>query len=326
MFALAHEIGDSEIGGLAVVKALPAEIEWVDVIVPRQEVDSGGVWFEPDGLAEAMEQFQARQEAGDYEDGCELRGSWHSHGKMGVFFSGDDKDVIAKYGEAGTPWLSSIIINHKGEIKARLDHWKLPDPIGPAYWEDVEVKILAHPSDNSAQMARDIVKDRVEKRKYTTTKYSKNGSTPTKGDSQKQQKPGGGTNVTTKQPVELPPPKGDSLGDSSVTLPEGDEEGVLKRFSPDELYSLGIDTDDVAWEIDKDGELIGWDLASNSCLLLATRLAEIDRFDQTVLADLEVLHDQIYERGNGGSLVWTASVKVLIEEHGLVDALAGLGC
>jgi hypothetical protein len=40
---------------------------------------------------------------------------------MGVFWSGDDKDMIAKMGSTGTPWFLSVVSNKKGEHKGRFD-------------------------------------------------------------------------------------------------------------------------------------------------------------------------------------------------------------
>lgn len=60
---------------------------------------------------------------------------WHSHATMTAFFSGTDTGTIEKSTEF--PYLISLVTNHAGDIKCRLDVF---DPI--RYHEDLQVETL----------------------------------------------------------------------------------------------------------------------------------------------------------------------------------------
>jgi hypothetical protein len=116
---LAHE-DDAEIGGYVQMTELPdVGLMVKDFLLPTQEVSGGSMKVVPGG--EWMKTLST-------EDLKEIRGWWHSHGKMGTFHSGtDDTTLDDKFdGEtAGSPpYAVSIVFSLPDEIKARLSYFK----------------------------------------------------------------------------------------------------------------------------------------------------------------------------------------------------------
>lgn len=58
----------------------------------------------------------------------ELRLQWHSHGSGSVHFSPIDQDSIDGFGRDHVEWYVSLVLNHFGECRARLDHFR-PMPV-----------------------------------------------------------------------------------------------------------------------------------------------------------------------------------------------------
>jgi hypothetical protein len=56
----------------------------------------------------------------------DLRFSWHSHGNLGVSWSGTDEQGVNKYLSNGVPWLASIVVNRDGDMLGRLDIQGVP--------------------------------------------------------------------------------------------------------------------------------------------------------------------------------------------------------
>jgi hypothetical protein len=127
------EASPKEIGGLGVVvvedgvpiirhmrllkqKISSSEVDWGDLGEAHSEyltwlytpVEDGGAGFDGESY-------------GIY--------SWHSHGSMGVFWSGTDEHFISGVGTS-VPWVFSSVYNNKGESKHRLDVFPRTSTLG----------------------------------------------------------------------------------------------------------------------------------------------------------------------------------------------------
>lgn len=105
-----------EISGIGKVIMEKGVLTVTDVEIFKQTVSGAHSTIEPESLAE----FQS--------DIVKKGGSmkqyvlwWHSHAHMGVFFSGTDTDTIENSSEF--PYLVSLVVNKKGDAKARLDYY-----------------------------------------------------------------------------------------------------------------------------------------------------------------------------------------------------------
>ena len=104
-----------EIGGLGKVTCVGGDFVVTDAEIFTQKVNAAHVEMTAETLALFQtEKVRAKQSMRDYKFW------WHSHAKMGVFFSGTDTDTINQSG-AEFPWLVSFVTNHKHEKTARLD-------------------------------------------------------------------------------------------------------------------------------------------------------------------------------------------------------------
>lgn len=166
----ARKANSSEVGGL-----LLAEEEDDGFVVlskpflVKQKASSGEVDYDDDFIPLAIERM-----ADEGVDPSLIRGSWHSHGSMGTFWSQTDKEYIQKIGSAGTKYLISIVVNNKGDHKVRLDMWDIPI-VGHAYWDDLKLEILTD-SVIDEEVTKEF-EDWFEEKKYKTTpKHGGTGS------------------------------------------------------------------------------------------------------------------------------------------------------
>lgn len=79
-----------------------------DVILLKQEVGRTSTEIDPVSLGKAM--FQMKDEP------MGLKWHWHTHPNMGVFWSGDDMEIIRSLGQQG--WIIATVFNDKGEHKS----------------------------------------------------------------------------------------------------------------------------------------------------------------------------------------------------------------
>ncbi len=106
-----------EIGGLGKITTDGKDFFVSDVEIFTQTVTSAFVNLSAETLAQfQVEKMKAKESLVDYKF------AWHSHAKMGVFWSQTDKDTMD--GSTEFPWLVSLVINHKHEMLARLDIFK----------------------------------------------------------------------------------------------------------------------------------------------------------------------------------------------------------
>jgi len=105
---------DCEIGGLGKVTTDGEDFFVSDAEIFTQTVTPTHVDMTAETLAIfQMEKLKKKESLVDYKFW------WHSHAKMGTFFSSTDTDTINNSREF--PWLVSFVTNHKHEMSARVD-------------------------------------------------------------------------------------------------------------------------------------------------------------------------------------------------------------
>jgi hypothetical protein len=105
-----------EISGLFTVKVSEDnQFIMTDVFLLDQEATSGGCELSVDGQTEFLAKLAEEE---NYEAIEDLKGWWHSHANMGVFWSGTDETTQVK--EYRPEYLVSLVVNKKREMKGRL--------------------------------------------------------------------------------------------------------------------------------------------------------------------------------------------------------------
>src|SRR6185295_2738168 len=103
-----------EISGLGIVEIRGNSPVVTDVFIGPQENTGGST-----DMTDIDSLLSYALEAGYAPEN--MRCWWHSHARMGTFFSPTDTDTIDKLGKYMGGWLLSICGNHKGEWACRLD-------------------------------------------------------------------------------------------------------------------------------------------------------------------------------------------------------------
>ncbi len=147
------DLAVGEISGLGKVEKIDGYLTVTDVEIFEQET-SGAHSTIP---TEALAKFQ--------DDVVKKGGSmknytlwWHSHAHMGVFFSGTDTTTID--GSTEFPYLVSLVVNKKGEYKARLD---IHHPVHLVA-DNVDVDIQEHDDDAEITQVRSVLKELLDKK------------------------------------------------------------------------------------------------------------------------------------------------------------------
>lgn len=175
-----------EVGGLGYARVEDEDTIIVDeIFLVPQQVSSGGVDFDSDAISIAIEKAIEDDRLND------LRFSWHSHGNLGVFWSSTDEGGIRDYLEGGAPWLASMVVNHKGDTKARLDIARVPKitpnsalqaaltgknefEFSQVTFDDLDVDVAA--VDGTLEWAEAQIAENVRQRQYNWNKGNKNNS------------------------------------------------------------------------------------------------------------------------------------------------------
>lgn len=109
-----------------------------DAILLKQEVDSASTEIDPIAMNKAM--FRMKDEP------MGLKWHWHSHVKMGVFWSNDDMEIIRSLGQRG--WILATVFNYAEESKtAYLTQVQVQAPDGnmkpqDIFIDDIETKVI----------------------------------------------------------------------------------------------------------------------------------------------------------------------------------------
>lgn len=118
-----------------------------DVEIFKQTVSGAHSTIDPVALA----QFQSEivKAGGSMKD---YKLWWHSHAHMSVFFSKTDTDTIDSSTEF--PWLVSLVVNKKGEAKARLDVYT------PLHiFADLDVEVEKFPENEKTEAIQKMIED-----------------------------------------------------------------------------------------------------------------------------------------------------------------------
>lgn len=141
----------------------------VDAYLLPQEGGAAHTDIDEAGLARLM--YQTREVPGD------LRWWWHSHVKMGCFWSGTDTDTIKSLGKNG--WLTATVFNQKYEMKSALayvTHSDFGDDVD--LYDDIETTIVRSLEDTLINKWDKEFDTNVKEKKYTTSMLSTTGTQP----------------------------------------------------------------------------------------------------------------------------------------------------
>lgn len=158
---------DTEVSGMGDVEITDEGFRVTKLRFFPQECTSSETEIKP----EALEKLSADAIANG-EDLTKMRLWWHSHAKMGCFWSGQDDTCIESLLSGYDDYNMSIVVNHKGELLARLD-FLYPFPITINF---VPV-IVTSPSlgEEKKEQLKRMITANVNEKKYTyqskVTKY-----------------------------------------------------------------------------------------------------------------------------------------------------------
>lgn len=113
-----------------------------DAILLKQKVTGASAEIDPNAMAKAM--FRMK------DDPNGLKWHWHSHVNMGVFWSGDDREIIRSLGQRG--WILATVFNYRDERKtAYFTQVSLPRPDGAPephdiMFDDIETSVVNYVS------------------------------------------------------------------------------------------------------------------------------------------------------------------------------------
>lgn len=89
-----------------------------DVFITKQTVSPAKADVDGSDFAKALDRAVLAGRAD------QLRLQWHSHVNGSVYFSGTDIGTIQAYGQAGMQWFMSLVVNKRGEARARYDQYQ----------------------------------------------------------------------------------------------------------------------------------------------------------------------------------------------------------
>lgn len=145
------DLCEDEISGFGKVVKIDQKLVITDFQIFKQVVS--GAHSDMDDEALALFSFE-KTKAG--ESLAEWRVWWHSHARMEAFFSTTDTGTID--GSKEFPWLISIVGNHAGDIKARIDVF---DPI--RCYEDLEVEVIEDEDPELKELCLKEIKEKVSR-------------------------------------------------------------------------------------------------------------------------------------------------------------------
>lgn len=127
LFAFVN-MAKGEVAGFMDVEFDPTQESFIagDIYLLEQEATTGDVEMKEESIAKLMEELIAQGKT----QMPQLY--WHSHGSMGVFFSGTDTQTIAE--SKNDSFTVSMVVNRSYQTKAQVNLWK-PFPMQ----EDLEV-------------------------------------------------------------------------------------------------------------------------------------------------------------------------------------------
>ncbi len=107
---------DDEINGIGIVEREGGKFIVKDLFLLEQEVSGAQCDIKPDSMVNLMQEMV---EADKGDDIPKLRFWWHSHNTMGVHWSSTDDATGKNF--AGSEFLVSIVTNHRGEMRGKVN-------------------------------------------------------------------------------------------------------------------------------------------------------------------------------------------------------------
>lgn len=125
---------DLECSGFGIVKILKdGSFEVVDAMMLPQKNSRGDTEIDGDGIAKALFHYKDNPDFMNFW--------WHSHHKMGVFWSGTDMQAIKLISSQG--WCLATVFNHRGEHRSAVQYQvKQESPWGIVSQEEVFIDEL----------------------------------------------------------------------------------------------------------------------------------------------------------------------------------------
>ena len=126
----------SEVSGVGMVENRIVDGKGVlfvyDTFLPKQSCNSSYTELDDDAVAKLnYKQYKKGR------DTSHMRLWWHTHYNFNVFWSGTDVDTAMEMVNGNGDWLLSVVINQKGEYRARYDQVK---PV-PVYLDNLDLSI-----------------------------------------------------------------------------------------------------------------------------------------------------------------------------------------
>jgi hypothetical protein len=144
-----------EISGLGKATIVSGNLFIEDVYLLEQESGGADTELKPEAVSELINELLA-----EGEDPQHVKLWWHSHGSMGVFWSGTDDKTAEGFANG---WMLSLVLNKKGEYKSRLDVYEPVHLVA----DNLEM-VVAYP-EADAQLKAEIaeeVKEKVKSKSY----------------------------------------------------------------------------------------------------------------------------------------------------------------
>jgi len=145
-----------EISGLGKVIVRNKKLYIEDIYLLKQESGGSSTELDQESVAEFMTEMMARNEPLE-----SLKLWWHSHGTMGVFWSGTDEDTARKFGNG---WMMSLVVNRKGEYKSRLDVYEPVDLVV----DNIELDVALRFNEELRERIKAEVAEKVSKKGFVT--------------------------------------------------------------------------------------------------------------------------------------------------------------
>ena len=143
-----QECGD-EIGGMAIAIKDKEDDWWIkNPVILKQTTTGGTCTLDKDELAEFYVDMASKY-------GTNIQFVWwHSHAKMGAFWSGTDTNTMEEY-KSGD-WSMFLVVNVREEYKFRIQYWN-PIELG----EDIDLNVVQ--KDKDVVIPKSILKEIEEK-------------------------------------------------------------------------------------------------------------------------------------------------------------------
>lgn len=157
---------ETEVSGLGDVERIPEGYVITKLRFFEQECTASETEIKPETLEKL-----SQSAIDNNEDLTSMRLWWHSHAKMGVFWSKTDDDCIesllSAFSGSDKRYVMSIVVNHKGELLARMDFL---DPVKMTF-NHVPLLIGSRLPEEKKLELKDMIEKNVKSKKYEYKGY-----------------------------------------------------------------------------------------------------------------------------------------------------------